>query len=252
MEKSLVDDYISESVIEKEARSKFLELFKTCPIPDNQILSNLGIFLNSKTLARILFFHHIYTQIIDIHGIVVEFGVRWGQNLSLFAALRGIYDTFNRNRKILGFDTFEGFLDISEKDGKSRMMEKGNLSVTAWYEQYLSQIMDCQEKDNPLAHIKRYEVIKGDAVIQLKHYLEEHPETIIALAFFDFDVYEPTKRCLELIRPHLVKGSILGFDELNDPVSPGETIALNEVFGLKNIHLRRFRYASRTSYFLME
>ena len=86
----------------------------------------------------------------------------------------------------------------------------------------------------------------------LPEYLSRNPETIIALAYFDFDVYEPTKICLEAIKPRLVKGSVLGFDELNDPDSPGETLALMEVFGLNNIKLKRFPYTSRTSYFVVE
>jgi len=237
---------------EKMVRHKFFHLFKNCPIPDDEMLSNFGLFLNSKNLARILFMHHLYTQIVDIPGIVIEFGTRWGQNLSLFAALRGIYDTFHRHRKIIGFDTFEGFPSIHKKDGASTLMKQGKLAVTQNYADYLRKIIECQEKDNPLSHIKKYEVIQGDAVIEFEKYLKDHPETIVALAYFDFDIYEPTKRCLELVRPRLVKGSVLGFDELNDPDSPGETAALNEVFGLNNITLRRFRYASRVSYFVIE
>jgi len=237
---------------EKMARHEFLHLFKNCPIPDDEILSNLGLFLNSKNLARILFMQHLYTQIIDVPGIIIEFGTRWGQNLSLFSALRGIYDTFNRHRKIIGFDTFEGFPSIHEKDGASTLMKQGKLAVPQNYPDYLRNIIDCQEKDNPLSHIKKNEVIQGNAVVEFEKYLKDHPETIVALAYFDFDIYEPTKKCLELIKPHLTKGSILGFDELNDPDSPGETVALAEVFGLNNIKLQRFRYTSRVSYFVIE
>jgi hypothetical protein len=237
---------------EKTARYEFLRLFKNCPIPDDELLSNLGLFLNSKNLARILFMHHLYTQIVDIPGIIAEFGTRWGQNLSLFAALRGIYDTFHRHRKIIGFDTFEGFPSIHEKDGTSTLMKQGKLAVPQNYADYLRKIIECQEGDNPLSHIKKYEVIKGDGVAQFEKYLEDHPETIVALAYFDFDIYEPTKKCLELVRPRLVRGSVLGFDELNDPDSPGETVALAEVFGLNNVRLRRFRCTSRVSYFVIE
>mgnify|MGYP003625239661 FL=1 len=42
------------------------------------------------------------------------------------------------------------------------------------------------------------------------------------------------------------------FDELNDPDSPGETLALMEVFGLENVTLKRFPYVSRISYFIVE
>jgi hypothetical protein len=49
-----------------------------------------------------------------------------------------------------------------------------------------------------------------------------------------------------------LKGSVIGFDELNDSDSPGETIALNEAIGLNNIELKRYRYASRVSYFVVD
>jgi len=252
MEKSKFGNISYDNDQEKSAREEFLELFKNCPLPDDEILSNLGLFLNSKNLARILFVNHLYTQIIDIPGIIIEFGTRWGQNTSLFAALRGIYDTFHRHRKIVGFDTFKGFPSIHLKDCKSELMAKGKLSVSENYAEYLRKIIKCQERDNPLSHIQKYEIVAGDATIEFEKYLKDHPETIVALAYFDFDIYEPTKKCLELIKPRLVKGSVLGFDELNDPDSPGETLALAEVFGLNNINLRRFRYASRVSYFVVE
>jgi len=241
-----------ESAAEKRIRDEFVEHFKKCPIPDAQLLSNLGLFLNSKNLARILFMNHLYQQIIDVPGIVAEFGVRWGQNIALFAALRGIYDAFNRHRKIVGFDTFEGFPEVSERDGHSDMIRQGNLAVTEGYAAYLEEVMQFQERDNPLSHIRKFELRAGDANIEIEAYLAEHPETIIALAYFDFDLYEPTLRCLRAIGPHIVKGTVLGFDELNDPDSPGETQALKDVFGLHNVRLRRYRYASRVSYFIVE
>jgi len=237
---------------EENLRCQFFEHFKNCPIPEDQLLSNLGLFLNSKNLARILFMQNIYEQIIDVQGVVFDLGTRWGQNLSIFAACRGLYEPFNRHRKLVGFDTFSGFPAISEKDGSSDLMKSGNVSVTDNYIEYLDQVMAFQEKDNPLSHIKKYDLIAGDASVKVEHYFEDYPETIVALAYFDFDIYEPTKKCLELIRPRLVKGSILGFDELNDHDSPGETLALMETFGLNNIKLRRHRFTSRVSYFVVE
>jgi hypothetical protein len=213
-----------DSAQERLMRQQFVKHLKKCPIPDDQLLSNLGLFLNSKNLSRILFMNHLYKQIIDVQGIIIEFGTRWGQNLALFAALRGIYEPFNRHRKIVGFDTFAGFPGISEEDGSSDLVQVGNLSVTENYVEYLTQILEYQELDNPLSHIKKFDIREGDAVVEIDRYLEEYPETIVALAYFDFDIYEPTRKCLEAIRPHLVKGSVLGFDELNDHDSPGETI----------------------------
>jgi len=237
---------------ENAVRDKFVNVFKRSPLPDDNILANLGLFLNSKTLSRLLFMDFLYRQAIDVQGVIMDFGTRWGQNMSLFAALRGIYEPFNRHKKIIGFDTFAGFPLVGDKDGKSVMMKDGNVTVTEKYLEYLDAVMRCQEGDNPLGHIKKYDFVVGDACKGIHEYLEKNPETIVAMAFFDFDLYEPTKACLEAIKPRLVKGSVLGFDELNDHDSPGETRALMEVFGLNNVQLRRYRYASRVSYFVVE
>lgn len=250
-----VNQELYRSEKEDVIRRNFVETFRRCPIPDQDLLSNLGLFLNSKNLSRILFMQHLYEQIVDVPGIVVEFGTRWGQNLALFAALRGIYDPFNRHRKIVGFDTFEGFpaQAITDKDNtQSPIIQPGELQTSKGYVDFLTSVLEYQEQDNPLSHIKKFDIRKGDATEEFQKYLKEFPETIISLAYFDFDIYEPTKRCLEYIQPHLVKGSVLGFDELNDRDSPGETLALAEVMGLKNVRLRRWRYVSRTAYFVVE
>ena len=116
----------------------------------------------------------------------------------------------------------------------------------------LSDVLQTHESLNPLSHIEKFELRKGDASFELEKYLDEHKHTIVALAYFDFDLYEPTKRCLELIKPRLTKGTVLGFDELNDPDSPGETLAVMETLGLNNISLKRFKFASRVSYCVID
>lgn len=250
MEKTGVKSYKSSD--ELNIQQEIINCFKECPIPQDQLMENLGLFLNSKNFSRMLFMHHIYQQIIDVPGVVFEFGTRWGNNLSLFSIFRSMYEPFNRHRKLIGFDTFEGFPSVHSKDGQSDLMKAGNVACTPGYENFLDRVMDLQEKQNPLAHIKKYEIRKGDATKSLVSYLEQNPETIVALAYFDFDIYEPTKVCLDLIKNRVVKGSVLAFDELNDHDSPGETLAVMEVFGLQNIRLKRLATTSRTSFFVVE
>ena len=79
-----------------------------------------------------------------------------------------------------------------------------------------------------------------------------HPETIVALAYFDFDIYQPTKTCLEAIKGRLTKGSVVAFDELNCPEFPGETLALKEVFGLDKYAIRRNPLNPLCSYIVIE
>lgn len=237
---------------EKSAEERLLQSFQNCPLPAPQRLENLGLFLTSKNLSRVLFMHHLYQLIIPVQGVVMDLGTRWGQNAVLFSALRGIYEPFNRHRKIVAFDTFTGFPKISKKDGRSDLMKQGNISVTRGYENFLQEVMTVHEKLSPLSHLKKFELVAGDAGKTVPKYFKTNPETIVALAYFDFDLYGPTKKCLEEIRPRLVRGSVLGFDELNDPDSPGETRALMEVFGLNRVKLKRFPHASRVSYFVLE
>ena len=249
MDKIAEKIYSSEK--EVDGRKKMAECFKESPIPDDQILPNLGLFLNSKTLARINFMQHIYKLSVDVPGVVFDLGTRWGQNMAIFSSCRGMCEPFNRHKKIIGFDTFSGFPSVVAQDGNSDLMKKGNVSVTDNYEKYLDKLISLHENDNPLAHIKKYEIIKGDAVETMKKYLQDNPQTIISLAYFDFDIYEPTKKCLEMIKPHLVKGSVVGFDELNDQDSPGETVALREVFNMNSIELKRLPQVARCSYFVL-
>lgn len=216
------------------------------------MLENLGLFLTAKDLSRILFMDQLYRQIVEVEGVILEFGTRWGNNLTLFSQLRSIYEPFSRKRRTVGFDTFEGFLQVTPEDGTSSMMEVSNYRVSDRYEHYLASVLDAHEQLNPLSHLKKYELRKGDAGQQLRAYLAEHPETVVALAYFDMDLYKPTKECLELIQPHLTRGSVLGFDEVNLAETPGETIALREVFGLGRYRIRRSPITSRTCYLVID
>ncbi|MDD5473258.1 MAG: hypothetical protein PHU34_03815 [Candidatus Methanoperedens sp.] len=246
------DAIVLSSSDEKKVFGQFADCFKSSPLPDDEILPNIGLFLTSKNLSRILFFYEIYKKILDTHGIIVEFGVRWGQTLSLMSSLRGIFEPFNRHRKIVGFDTFEGFKGMAQEDGELCNCKEGSFSVTSNYEDYLDKILFLQEQLNPIPHLKKYELVKGDARKTVPEYLKKHPETIISLAIFDFDIYSPTKSALEAIQPHLYKGSVLVFDELCDDVFPGETIALMETIGLKNLRIKRYPMTSRISYLEIE
>ena len=233
-------------------RQNLIKSFKECPIPDNEIFSNLTLFLNRQNLSQLLFVNEIYQQILDVHGVIMEFGVRWGRNMALYESMRGIYEPFNHNRKIIGFDTFEGFPSVDEKDGKSDIIKVGAYNVTDHYEQYLAGILDYHEQESPISHIKKYELVKGDAVVSIEQYLQRNPQTIVAFAYFDFDIYEPTVACLSAIKDRLTKGSIIGFDELNHKDYPGETLALKEVLGLDRYQIRHSKFSPTQSYIVIE
>jgi hypothetical protein len=218
-------------------------------IPDHELPDNLALYLTRQTLSRVNFMQMLYAQILPVHGSIFEFGVRWGQNLALFSMLRGMHEPYNHNRRIIGFDTFGGFPSVSEQDGKK--VKEGDYSVEAGWKQELEGILDFHEQNAPIPHKKKYELVQGDASQTLPAYLKQHPETVIALAYFDFDLYRPTKDCLEAIMPHVTRGTVLAFDELNCAEFPGETLALREVLGLSAHALRRDPNTPLASYLVI-
>jgi hypothetical protein len=237
---------------EKDLRRDFMTLFKNCPIPEGELFFNLGLFLNRQSLSRIIFMHQLYQKILSVHGVVMEFGSRWGQNLALFSSFRGMYEPYNYSRKIIGFDTFEGFPSVTDKDRRSDHVDTGGYSVTPGYETYLRAVLDYHEQESPIGHMKKYELVKGDASTKLREYLDGHRETVIAFAYFDFDIYEPTKECLRIICDYLTRGAVVAFDEVNHPLFPGETIALQEAVGISNCRLMRSPLNPTIAYFLVE
>jgi hypothetical protein len=237
---------------EEEAFAELAAKLKNSPIPPGEILGNLGLYMPSKHLARMLFFRDIYALVLNTHGIIVEFGVRWGQTLALLSNLRSIYEPFNRHRRIVGFDTFAGFKGVSAEDGAGTRFRDGDFSVTSSYEEDLARLLALHEQTNPMSHLRRFELVKGDAVQTVPAWFEAHPEAVVSLAIFDFDIYAPTKAALLAVKPRLFKGSVLVFDELADDVFPGETVAVQEVLGLNNLRIQRLPTVSRVCYTVIE
>src|SRR5688500_4041218 len=133
---------------EIDSRNRFLDMLKNSPIPEEELLSNLGLYLNRQTLSRILFMHELYKKIVNIYGVIMEFGIRWGQNISLFSSFRGMYEPYNYNRKIIGFDTFQGFPNVDSKDGNK--VAKGDYSVTEGYREYLEDVLKYHQAESPI------------------------------------------------------------------------------------------------------
>ncbi len=235
-----------------DARTTLCDRLLTSPIPPHELIRNLGLYTLPMEVRRTLFFSELYQHVMQVPGVLMEFGTRWGQNLATLQSLRSILEPYHHRRRIVGFDTFEGFSGVSSEDGLSPAACAGAYGVTKDYDQYLADLLALREQQSPLAEVQKFEVIKGDAPKMLEQYLKQHPETIIALAYFDMDLYQPTADCLHLIRDRLTVGSVVGFDELNHAAFPGETTAVREVLGLKNIRLRRSVWSGDESYFVVE
>jgi hypothetical protein len=91
---------------------------------------NLGHYIRSGAFAKFLFLDELYRQIVHIPGDVVEFGTWWTQSLATFLNLRAICEHY-RPRKIIGFDTFKGYLEPSDRDRPSETIKIGGYRVSS-------------------------------------------------------------------------------------------------------------------------
>lgn len=229
-------------------RAELEKMFRDNPIDDKDILFNLGLFTRSSLLVKFLVMDDLYRRILDIPGDIFEFGVWWGQNLVLMENLRAIHEPFNKQRGVIGFDTFTGYEGFSDNDIKDGVMTDGSYATTKDYTRFLSKLLEVHEGNNLLGHVRgNHKLIPGDVSETSVQYFDEHPESIVALAYFDIGTYEPTRAALEAIKPHLIPGSVLLMDELTWSGAPGEAIAFKEVFNDVEYKLEKCRlYPSRS------
>jgi hypothetical protein len=245
---------IFSSVSEIAAYEALETALRTCPIGPAELLQHLGLFLTRPSLARILFMHDLYRKVLDVPGCIMEFGCHFGQNLALFTSFRTIYEPQNIGRKIIGFDTFEGYISSSPQDGErvaASVARRASATGEKW-EASLDHILDCHNALGPRAHIKKHEIIKGDVTETLPAYIARNPETIIALAYFDLGVYEPTRKCLELVRDRMPKGSIIGLDHLGLAEVPGDSLAIREILTYRDCRYVRDPRVPYQSYLVID
>lgn len=213
-------------------------------------LESFPRFSTKRSLARFIAKEKLFEQILHINGIIVECGVFNGAGLFTWAQLSNIYEPINYNRKIVGFDTFEGFPSVDRIDNTGVLVSKeGDLKGSSVEELELS--LEKFNNERHLSHIKNVSLVKGDFNTTAKEYIEKNQHTIISLLYLDFDLYEPTKTALQLFLPRMPKGAIVAFDEINCESFPGETIALHEVIGIDSYKISRFPFEPWISYIVL-
>lgn len=242
---------------EKEKNFSMLmeEYFSISSMSNYNKLCRFTKYVPRQELSGFLFKNELFKMVLDVHGSVVECGVYDGAGLMAWAHLSSIYEPYNYQRRIIGFDTFAGFPELTNIDKAARdvscELKVGGFTGNNAYED-LTQCIKLYDMNRPLNHIPKVELVKGDASVSFKQYLEENPHLIISLLYLDFDIYKPTKAVLEHAVSRVPKGGIIAFDEINHPEWPGETMALVETLGINNLRIKRFPFEPVRSYAIVE
>lgn len=236
---------------EQEAGRKIEEVFLKCTDSVETKLDNFTKYVRRQKVTRLLAQYEIFKQILEVKGSIIECGVYHGFGLMAWAQLSAILEPVNLTRRIYGFDTFSGFPSTHEKD-RSQLaeIEAGSLCSDPYDE--LIEITRIYDSNRFLGHIPKIELIKGDAVRTIPEFIENHKHLVVSLLFLDFDLYEPTKAAIENFFPRMPKGAIIAFDELDNPLWPGETQSLLDTIGINKLKIKRLEFDPYIGYAVVE
>jgi hypothetical protein len=200
-----------------KARKDIFRLMNAYQATDDEKERSLGLFLRGSLLARILAIVDIYKQIVTIPGAVLDIGTWRGQTAVLCENLRAIYEPLNFNRRIVCFDTFEGYKGFSEKDTPTELHRDGTYALSGDdYATFLSELLVLHEKSNAMGNYHgKHRVIPGDCRETIPSFFNENPGEFVALAFFDVNAHTPTLEAFEAVWERLVNGGVVAFWQLS-------------------------------------
>tara|TARA_B100000989_G_scaffold297985_1_gene285563 strand:- start:1424 stop:2185 length:762 start_codon:yes stop_codon:yes gene_type:complete len=228
------------------------ECFESNPTTWEAKMENFPKYVKRQNLTRFLAMYEIFKLIVDVKGSIVECGVNQGFGTLAWSKFSAIIEPVNLTRRIYGFDTFEGFPSISDSDisTNSQHVQVGDLAANSMDE--IMRLAEIQDKTRFLGHIPKIELIKGDAIKTIPKFINDNPHVLISLLFLDFDLYESTKIALENLVPRMPKGAVIAFDELDNPLWPGETKAMLECCKDNKLRIQRLPFDPYIGYAIIE
>jgi hypothetical protein len=237
--------------VEQEVGKNVARIFEDCADPTEVKLENFPKYVRRQHLKRFLAMYEVFKLAMPVKGSVVECGVFKGFGVMSWAKLSAMLEPENLTRRIYAFDTFAGFPSVHSKDKTSVVdVTQGGLQADSYDE--LQSLIAEYDKDRFLGHVDKVHLIKGDVVKTIPDFIKTHPHLVVSLLFLDVDLFEPTKAALHHFVPRMPKGSLLVFDELDNPMWPGETLAALEEVGLGKLALRRFEWDPYISYAILD
>jgi hypothetical protein len=227
--------------------------YQRCVGTDLDKIKAFPKFVAPVDVSRFLARSKLFEEILNVHGWIVECGVYLGAGIMTWAHLSAILEPLNHTRRIIGFDSFAGFTQVSSKDAGA---DNTDLAVVGGHSAPVyDELIECLrlfDLVRPIGHIPRVVLEKGDALQTIPAYVEKNRHALVAMLYLDFDLYEPTKVAIQTFLPRMPKGAIIAFDELGHEQWPGETEALMDTLGIRNVRIRRFPFMPQISYAVLD
>ena len=198
-----------------------------------------SVTASQKLLDTHKFFIDMFAIIEDISGSIIECGFGRGES---FMSLTNLAE--KNNRKIYGFDSFEGFPNPSVHDDSVRLAKKGQWNVRSLKEPS-SQISGWGMARN--FRQNNVHLIKGFVENSVPTFSENKDD--IALLHIDLDLYQGYKIVLDRLYPNLALGGVICIDEYQEIKWPGSTKAIDEFLTL-NPDLKLIKHNSGKHYLI--
>lgn len=233
------------------AGRRIADIFEASPDPVELKLEQFPRYARRKTITRFLALYELFKLALEAKGSIIECGVNRGFGLMSWSQFSAVLEPANLTRRIYGFDSFRGFPAVHAKDRNPRLDPvKGGLGADSYAE--LTKLIEVYDSDRFLGHVDKTHLIKGDAAKTIPDFVARNKHLVVSLLFMDFDLYAPTKTALENFVPRMPRGAVLAFDELDNPIWPGETQAALETVGLGKLRLRRFPWDPYIGYAVLD
>ncbi len=226
---------------EEEVGRNLARIFQDSPESTETKLDNFPKYVRRQQLKRFLALYELFKLVVSVKGSIIECGVFRGFGLMAWAKLSAMLEPENLTRRIYGFDTFGGFPFVSRED-QNGIHSPGIGELRADSHGELSELISEYDRDRFLGHIGKVELIKGNLLETIPSFVDSHSHLVVSLLFMDCDLYEPTKSALRHFLPRMPKGAVIAFDELDNPMWPGETQAVIDSVGLGRLRLRRLEW----------
>lgn len=222
------------------------------PFSNVDRLRNFSLYTPRQDLTNFLIRYEIFRRVLEIQGSIIECGVLHGGGLMAWAQFSAILEPTNHQRRVVGFDTFSGFPELSTHDRLSESPQAlpGGLAVDSY--DHLQECIALFDMNRFVGHVPKVELVRGDATKTIPRYLRENPQLIVSLLYLDFDIYEPTLAALKHFLPRMPKGAVVAFDELNLKDWRGESVAVLESLKLREYRIERCSFGSVMSFAQIE
>ncbi len=239
------------TAVEREVGKSLESIFVKSPGSIETKLENFPKYVRRQHLKRFLALYELFKMVLRTKGSIVECGVFRGFSLMSWAKLSSILEPENLTRRVYGFDTFDGFPSVTEMDRSAAGdAAAGDFQGSSYDE--LQELIQLYDQDRFLGHISKVQMIRGDATKSIPKFVAENSHLLVSLLFLDMDLYEPTKAALDHFLPRMPKGAVLAFDELDNPIWPGETTAFLEKLNINRFKVQRLEWDPYIGYVVLE